>query len=139
MNTNHTSLQKLNDIGFRCVGEWSLKDDQPKCNLKDHLKARNVLYAFVLNGMVMYVGKTIQTLKQRMHGYQSPGPTQSTNIKVNKFICEALLEKKTVEVHALPDNGLFLYGGFHLNLAAGLEDSLIKGLKPAWNTNVGNK
>jgi hypothetical protein len=25
-----------------------------------------------------------------------------------------------------PDNGLFSYGGFHANLAAGLEDSIIE-------------
>ena len=38
-----------------------------------------------------------------------------------------------IEIHALPDNGLLYYGGFHVNLAAGLEDNLIKILKPEWN------
>jgi hypothetical protein len=41
----------------------------------------------------------------------------------------------SVEIHALPDNdnGLLYYGGIHVNLAAGLEDSLIAALKPSWN------
>jgi hypothetical protein len=29
--------------------------------------------------------------------------------------------------------GLLAYGGFHVNLAAGLEDSLILDLSPLWN------
>ena len=37
-----------------------------------------------------------------------------------------LLSKgKSIDIFALPDNGLIHYGGFHLNLAAGLESSLI--------------
>jgi len=33
----------------------------------------------------------------------------------------------------LPDNGLLHFGDFHVNLAAGLEDSIIKTLNPLWN------
>jgi len=33
----------------------------------------------------------------------------------------------------LADHGLLHYGGFHVNLAAGLEDSLIRDLNPPWN------
>lgn len=81
----------------------------------------------------MYLGKTVRTLKERLYGYQNPGPTQSTNIKGNRLILEALGAKRTVSVYALPDNGLLHYGGLHVNLAAGLEDSLVLALKPAWN------
>lgn len=38
-----------------------------------------------------------------------------------------------VEILALPDNGLLHYGQFHINLAAGLEDDLIKRIDPEWN------
>jgi hypothetical protein len=38
-----------------------------------------------------------------------------------------------VEIYALPDNGLLRYGGFHVNLAAGLEDSIVRDLNPPWN------
>jgi hypothetical protein len=38
-----------------------------------------------------------------------------------------------VEIYALPDEGLHHYGDFHLNLAAGLEDSIISVLDPEWN------
>jgi hypothetical protein len=38
-----------------------------------------------------------------------------------------------VAIYVLPDNGLLYYGGFHVNLAAGLEDSLVRELQPPWN------
>ena len=44
-----------------------------------------------------------------------------------------LAEGKTVEVFALPDSGQHQFGGFHLNLAAGLEDAIIRDLQPPWN------
>ena len=81
----------------------------------------------------MYVGKTVQPLRIRMAGYKTPGPTQPTNIKNNGKIREALAQGKRVEIMVLPDNGLLHYGGFHVNLAAGLEDSLVRELMPPWN------
>jgi hypothetical protein len=36
-------------------------------------------------------------------------------------------------VYAPPDNGLLHYSGFHVNLAAGLEDSLVATIKLPWN------
>lgn len=38
-----------------------------------------------------------------------------------------------MEILALPDAGHLRYGQFHLNLAAGLEDDIIRTLDPAWN------
>lgn len=81
----------------------------------------------------MYVGKSRKTLRERMYSYRNPGPTQSTNIRGNRLLLDALSEGSTVELFVLPDNGLLYYGGFHVNLAAGLEDSLIRDLQPPWN------
>jgi hypothetical protein len=38
----------------------------------------------------------------------------------------------SVSILVLPDHGLLKYGGFHLNLAAGLEDDIVSQLKPRW-------
>jgi hypothetical protein len=126
-------IERLERIGFRMCGKWQLEVDRLKCILEDDAPAKNILYAFVCQGKVLYIGKTVRSLKQRMYGYQNPGPTQFTNIEGKKHICKALASGKCVEVYALPDNGLLYYGGFHVNLAAGLEDSLIAQLKPEWN------
>jgi hypothetical protein len=124
---------RLESMGFRRAGQWELKAGNLKCSLQDCADAKNVLYAFVCNHSVLYVGKSIQTLKKRMYGYSRPGPTQRTNIKGNAFLKKLISAGDEVLVYALPDNGLLFYGGFHVNLAAGLEDSLIAQLKPAWN------
>ena len=133
MLENLSPLERLENMGFREVGEWSVELGKIKFAFIDAASARNVLYAFISQDNVMYIGKTVQTLKQRMGGYKNPALTQSTNIKGNKLISEILLSNYPVAIYALPDNGLLFYGGFHINLAAGLEDNLIKALNPPWN------
>jgi hypothetical protein len=80
-----------------------------------------------------YGGKSIQKLCERMGGYRSPGPKSTTNIRNRQNILELLAAGAAVDIYALPDNGLMHYGPFHLNLAAALEDSIIKTLRPEWN------
>ena len=126
-------MKRLTEIGFRKVGEWTMRDESISPNLLELVDSSNILYAFILDGEVLYVGKTTQTLQKRIYGYQKPGPTQFTNIKGNKLLKELLTEGKSVSIYALPDDGLHRIGAFHLNLAAGLEDSIIATLKPKWN------
>jgi hypothetical protein len=126
-------LGRIRAIGFTLAGGWKLSDDGLAFELSDLATARNVLYAFVVDDELMYVGKTVQPLHTRMAGYKTPGRTQATNIKNNGKIRESLAQGKRVEILVLPDNGLLHYGGFHVNLAAGLEDSLVRELMPPWN------
>ncbi len=130
-----TMLQRLLDMGFREVGKWDLTADGVTYTLKAEENSKNVLYAFVSEGEILYIGKTTQTLKGRMYGYQKPASTQSTNEKNNTKLKEILGAGNAVSILALPDHDLLYYGGFHLNLAAGLEDDLIKEVKPKWNGN----
>lgn len=95
--------------------------------------ATNIMYAFISDGEVLYVGKTTQTLQKRLYGYQNPGPSQKTNTRVNPLLKELLGQNKSVNIYAFPDDGLWYIGNFHLNLAAGLEDGIISILKPKWN------
>ncbi len=126
-------LGRIKAIGFTLAGCWKLSDGRLVFELNEFASARNVLYAFVVDDELMYVGKTVQPLRVRMAGYKTPGATQSTNIKNNGKIRETLDQGRHVEILVLPDNGLLHYGGFHVNLAAGLEDSLVRDLMPPWN------
>lgn len=128
-------LKRLIDMGFRLAGCWNCVAGRLSLDLAhDELgSASNVLYAFVARGEVSYIGKSQQTLRVRMYGYRNPGATQSTNIRNNRLLMDALAAGAQVQVYVLPDNGLLYYGGFHVNLAAGLEDSLIRELQPPWN------
>jgi len=130
-------MNRLLKIGFQCVGRWKMVDGNLEFELTSHEYSKNVLYAFVSNGEIKYIGKTVQDLRSRMQGYKSPGKKTdkkpSTNYK-NKLKIESLLKKgEVVDIFVLPDNGLMHYGDFHLNLAAGLEDSLISVISPPWN------
>lgn len=127
-------LKKLTDIGFKKVGVWTLNNDEPKLTLDAEENSKYILYSFVVDGSPKYIGKTIQTLRKRMYGYQKPGSTQSTNIRNNANIKKALEHGSLIELYVLPDHGLLHFGDFHLNLAAGLEDSIVSALSPEWNT-----
>ena len=126
-------MNRLLEIGFVPAGHWLLEGEKLKFVLTRHSMQKNILYAFVCDGEVKYVGKTIRSLSQRMSGYKTPGPTQITNIGNHRRIRELLVKGIFVEIYALPDNGLLHYGQFHLNLAAALEDSIIRVVDPEWN------
>ncbi len=126
-------MNRLLEIGFQPVGHWLLGEHGPVPHLRALSESRNILYAFVTDGEVKYIGKTVQNLKARMLAYQRPSSSQSTNIRNNRNIHDLLRTGKTVDIFGLPDNGLLHYGAFHINLAAGLEDSLISVIRPEWN------
>lgn len=126
-------MHRLYEIGFQRAGRWLLKGDELSLELLSLMDRQNVLYAFVSGKTVKYVGKTTQTLQRRMFGYQKPNQDQRTNWRNRLAIVDLLKRGEPVEILALADSGLLRYGSFHLNLAAGLEDSIIQTLKPEWN------
>lgn len=126
-------ISTLKKLGFRWVGCWKMGDERPEYELDEEKTTYNILYSFVSGNEILYIGKTTIALRDRMYQYQRPGPSQRTNIRVNEAIAGRLADGATIEIHVLPDPGDMEYRGFHLNLAAGLEDSLISDLKPTWN------
>ncbi len=133
-------MNRLLSMGFRNVGNWTLTTQKKlSCNLISDHYTQNVLYSFVSNGIIKYIGKTSMELIRRMYGYQNPGPSQSTNIRVNKNIVQLLDYEQPVDILILVDNGLLKFGGYRINLAAGLEDTLINELDPIWNFSGRNR
>ena len=57
-------LARLKAIGFTNAGAWKLDREGIACELNDLADARNVLYAFAVDGHLMYVGKTVQPLRR---------------------------------------------------------------------------
>ena len=128
--------QFLLDLGFEEVGIWSLEREKLQYHLNNNKNERNILYAFIEKKRVMYIGKTTRTLDQRMIGYCNPGPSQTTNIRNNKHIQDSLSEGKSVQIFALVPKEEILYKGFPMNVAAGLEDNLLKKITPVWNNRL---
>lgn len=126
-------MNRLLNIGFISVGHWTHRDNTIMYTLASHHTTKNVLYSFISNGDIKYIGKTKVRLSQRMYGYQNPGPTQTTNIRVNATIKKLLEADQPVNIFILTDDGFLRYGDFRINLAAGLEDTLIYEINPEWN------
>lgn len=132
-------MDRLLEIGFEPAGCWLLQGGKVAFELLRHASQRNILYAFVCDGQIKYVGKTVSKLAVRMSGYKNPSRTQTTNIRNNARIKELLEAGVAVDILALPDNGLLHYGQFHLNLAAALEDDIIRLINPEWNGGIAEK
>jgi|GEM_PF-1975290 len=130
------ALQILQKIGFEYVGRWYLDGDGLQFQIEKHEKERNVIYAFVAKGSVQYIGKTEKTLIDRMNQYKKPGKEQRTNIKNHKKIRLLLEGDLDVQIFVLLPREKILYKGFPIDLAAGLESSLIATFRPPWNGNI---
>jgi hypothetical protein len=132
-------MDRILKIGFKNVGFWQRHNRNPDWIFFESRTVAphpHTLYAFVIDGDVMYVGKTSKTLKGRMGNYMRAATQQakdSTNARNARNILSALRAGQTVDIYALPDEELHHYGAFHLNLAAALEDSIIAVLNPEWN------
>lgn len=126
-------LQQLVNLGFEEVGHWFLEGDQVTFALNKSAKEANILYSFVVDGEVKYIGKSVQTLHKRMYLYKQGGGSQRTNIR-NKAAIKACLERgQQVRIYVLVPDLEMNYKGMPINIAAGLEDNLISLLKPEWN------
>jgi excinuclease UvrABC nuclease subunit len=127
-----TDRQKLVKLGFELAGHWEFVGGL-RCKLHRHAEARGVLYAFICSQSVMYIGKTRISLRQRMNGYEHPSESQRTNVRNNSYIHEKLEGKQEVEVLVFQPKEQQTYRGYSVNLAAGLEDSVIEQFSPKWN------
>lgn len=126
-------MRRLLQIGFEQVGSWRLREQELFLELVRMNGQRNVLYAFVDNVEVLSVGKTTGTLESRMGGYLRPHASQRTNVRNNLALMQLLRYNRAIEIYAWADPGMQRIGDFHLNYAAGLEDSIIRSLAPPWN------
>ena len=131
-------LARLTAIGFFRIGLWKLTDRGLNFEIDEQLASpRNVLYAFVVDGSLAYIGKTTIPLRDRLQRYKTPAKSAekggSTNIKIKRNILQSLTEGRAVEIFVMQSKSQQDHGGFVVNIAAGLEDSLVADLCPPWN------
>jgi hypothetical protein len=130
-------------LGFKDIAVWVRSGDDDGIdyhvdgpNAEAHrslLNERNSLYAFVQGNQVSYIGKTTQTIRQRLAGYRTPHRQRSTNWRCNGKIREMLASGEVIRILVFTPIPDLRYGEFGINLAAGLEDSLIAAFSPPWN------
>lgn len=125
-------MQRLIDIGFEQVGKWYLKDDKIAFDVTSSEKT-NILYAYIIDSEVMYVGKSSRSLKARLTNYKNPELSQRTNMRVNSYIKDNLIEGKSVLIYEYSQDSNITIGEFKVDISAGLEDSIIQKINPKWN------
>lgn len=139
------TLERLTAVDFQLLGEWKQVNNALLYDLTPETPANlarlkgSALYAFVCQESVIYIGKTSVSLKQRFVGYCKPGAEQSTNKKCHKAIRTKLSAGETVQIYSLSGGTRLSWGDFEINLAAGLEDSLINELDPPLNGRSGTR
>lgn len=117
--------------GFNLSAYWTLTPNNEL--VLDRQISRNVgVYAFAIEGLVLYVGVATMGLSKRLYFYGKPGSTQLTSLRLNGTIKNALAAVPAVEIYTAepPDlewNGLPIHG------SAGLELGLIKKFNLPWN------
>lgn len=134
LKMDHLALIKF--LGFRQVGVWRhIGESGLDFTLEAEVKnARRSLYAFVSDTEVLYIGKATGPFSGRLSGYRRPGASQRTNIRVNPLLADMVRERETSIYHFQPTEEV-RFRGIILNLAAGLEDTLIESISPKWNMN----
>lgn len=126
-------MNRLSHIGLIHVGQWTYEQNTLRFNLTSNDSTEKVLYFFSSKGIIKYIGKTRNDLFTRMHQYHQPHASQSTNTRVNSAIKSHLQSGNPLDIHILIDNGQVSFHEFKVNLADGLEGTLINLTNPEWN------
>jgi hypothetical protein len=117
--------------GFARISSWHLTPTGGLV-LEVALPKQVGVYAFVRDGVALYVGVAASTLAKRLKFYAAPGITQRTSQRINGLIKAELGAGAFIEIYAAfpPDqdwNGLPVHG------AGGLELGIIKKFALPWN------
>lgn len=145
-NSNLTS-QDLLALGFVDIGCWQpdgdfikeVIDEANRTEKEAHLEVLSALYAFVIDSEVLYIGKTARSIRRRFVGYRRPGVSQVTNKRCHDNVLSAIARGTCVRIYAFTPITHIQYGDFGIDIAAGLEESLIKAFDPSWNWSAGRR
>lgn len=134
-------MKNLETIGFIKVGYWQVSpthESRLVFALTKSCDLFEVLYCFESEGKPYYFGTTDTTLVTRLNNYRAGkegGTAGSTNRKIHKNILEFLNAGKEVNIYVLIPKYVLKYEGYAINIAKGLEFSLIKAYdtQDSWN------
>jgi hypothetical protein len=128
-----TSLDTLTTAGFERFGEWQHGAEHGPHGVGWGFPCPAIpgVYAFVVDGAVMYVGSAQRGLRTRLRQYTG-STTLKTAARIRAEIIAALSAGCTVEVYSLTPPQIEWHG-LPVDLVAGIEEGLIRKLRPAWN------
>ena len=112
---------KLTTGGLKTVGDKAVRWRWLTARL-------GALYTFCSGDKVLYIGRSTTTLSKR---FATLG--NAADAPLHQAIRKLLVAGKEVRILVLADQPTISWGPFAIDLAAGLEESLIKAFRPAWN------
>ncbi|MET2829799.1 GIY-YIG nuclease family protein [Mesorhizobium shangrilense] len=125
------AIDVLIDAGFERLGMW-ITDGAGGISLDTSAPRDAGVYAFVVDGLIKYIGVSRAGIRSRMSNYRLGQTGQKTSARVNQIINEHITAGMVVEVYiAMPP--ALEWNGLPVITAAGLEAGLIKMIQPPWN------
>ena len=131
MSHNHKTLIGigLEEAAFWKMAGRGLKTVGDKAARWRWLTARpGALYALCSGDKVLHIGRSATTLSKRFAALGD-----AANASLHQAIRKILATGKEVRILVLTDHPTISWGPFAIDLAAGLEESLIKAFRPPWN------
>lgn len=122
---------RLVEAGFVRIGQWTAVGEDA-FTLDSAAPAEAGVYAFVVDGAIVYVGLSQRGLRTRMGHYVRGHERQRTSSRVKGLILAALRAGQTVEV-LMATPGECLWNELPVSIAPGLEAGLIRRIRPIWN------
>lgn len=117
--------------GFALSSHWLLSADGSLV-LKTALPKESGVYAFAINGVVLYVGLASMGLSRRLYFYSKPAATQKTSLRLNEKMRTELASHSEIEIYtAFPHD--HEWNGLPVDGNAGLELGLIRKYALPWN------
>ncbi len=108
-------------IDFRLAFEWEVVLASEEVEYKfpsritDFMKRkyrRPAIYRWTIdradNEKSFYIGEAVRFCPDRLNGYLSPGPTQKTNIRLNRFFLESIGSGASLKLEILKMSGAFV-------------------------------
>ena len=145
----------LEKFEMKKIGEWILSNHKSTKHLSElHginfivpaniSTLRDVIYSFVIDSKIIYIGETTAGIASRFQGYRYGNPlVTDTDNRIKIAITDALINHKTVEIwYAKPLAKYFLANGDVIEIPASkpIEEYLISICNPEFNVkNVNRK
>jgi hypothetical protein len=124
-------MQKLIDSGFERISDCQIGEGDA-FRYSTPAPTGAGVYAFVVDGIVKYVGLTRFGLRTRLGHYVYGHKGQKTSARIKGLILDALRAGDSVEVLIAQPPELE-WKGLPVDGPAGLETGLIRLIKPEWN------
>jgi len=143
-------ISELERHGLQVIGQWIKSNHASVAHMRkefetginfevpnDWCQKRNIIYAFVINSEVQYIGETTAGIASRFISYRYGNPLErDTDNRVKRAITEALIAGKSVEIWASCPLTTFQhaeYDPIQVPASKPLEEYLIGKLNPSLN------